>query len=109
MEVHIKIYGRTISVQAFAEVGEFLDRARHKSKNLAHEKRRHWDNHEFDETIVAHECSGSYYETPEDWLCRSETLREIMAVLVTIHFSATSRETMSDKIKRMLRNEVNRM
>ena len=26
---------------------------------------------------------------------------------VTIHFSATSRETMSDKIKRMLRNEVN--
>lgn len=25
---------------------------------------------------------------------------------VTIHFSATSRETMSDKIKRMLRNEV---
>ena len=28
---------------------------------------------------------------------------------VTIHFSSTSRETMSDKIKLMLRNEVNRM
>jgi hypothetical protein len=28
---------------------------------------------------------------------------------VTIHFSATSRETMSDKIKRMLRNEIQRM
>ena len=28
---------------------------------------------------------------------------------VTIHFSTTSRETMSDKIKRMLRNEVNRI
>ncbi len=28
---------------------------------------------------------------------------------VTIHFSTTSRETMSDKIKRMLRNEVQRM
>jgi hypothetical protein len=28
---------------------------------------------------------------------------------VTIHFSATSRETMSDKIKRMLRNEVSQM
>lgn len=28
---------------------------------------------------------------------------------VTIHFSATSGETMSDKIKRMLRNEINRM
>ena len=28
---------------------------------------------------------------------------------VKIHFSTTSRETMSDKIKRMLRNEVSRM
>ena len=28
---------------------------------------------------------------------------------VTIHFSATSRETMSDKIKRMLRNEISWM
>jgi hypothetical protein len=28
---------------------------------------------------------------------------------VRVHFSATSNETMSDKIKRMLRNEVNRM
>jgi hypothetical protein len=28
---------------------------------------------------------------------------------MTIHFSATSRETMSDKIKRMLRNEISRM
>lgn len=28
---------------------------------------------------------------------------------VIIHFSATSSETMSDKIRRMLRNEVSRM
>lgn len=28
---------------------------------------------------------------------------------VTIHFSATNCETMNDKIKRMLRNEVNRI
>ncbi len=28
---------------------------------------------------------------------------------VSIHFSTTSRETMSDKIKRMLRNEFNQM
>ena len=28
---------------------------------------------------------------------------------VMIHFSITSRETMSDKIKRMLRNEINQM
>ena len=28
---------------------------------------------------------------------------------VTIHFSTTGRETMSDKIKRMLRNEISHM
>jgi len=28
---------------------------------------------------------------------------------VTIHFSTTSSETMSDKIKRMLRNEISQM
>lgn len=28
---------------------------------------------------------------------------------VTIHFSATNSETMSDKIKRMLRNEIQQM
>ena len=82
MKVHIKIHGQTVLVEVSAEVSEFLDRARHKSENLAHEKRRHWDNREFNEYIIAHECSrGYYYEAPEDWLCRKETLREIMAAL----------------------------
>ncbi len=81
MEVHIKIHGQTVSVEVSAEVGEFLDRADHKSENLFHEQRRHWDGREFDEYIVAHECSRSYYETPEDWLCRKETLWEITAAL----------------------------
>lgn len=81
MEVHIKIHGQTLSVEVSAEVSDCLDRARHKSENLAHEKRRHWDNREFDESIVARECSRSYYETPEDWLCRRETLLEIMEAL----------------------------
>lgn len=82
MEVHIKIHGQTMSVEVSAEVAECLDRARHKSENLAHEKRRHWDNREFNEYIIAHECNRDYYhETPEDWLCRRETLREIMTAL----------------------------
>lgn len=81
MEVHIKIHEQTVSVEVSAEVGEFLDWARHKSENLAHEKRRHWDGREFDEYIVTHECSWSYYETPEDWLCRKETVHEIMTAL----------------------------
>lgn len=31
------------------------------------------------------------------------------AYVVRVHFSGTSRETMSDKIKRMLRNEIAQM
>ena len=81
MEVHIKIHGQTVSIEVSTEVSEFLDRSRHKSENLAHEKRRHWDGCEFDEYIIARECSRSYYETPEDWLCRKETLWEITAAL----------------------------
>ena len=65
------------------EVYEFLDRADHKAENLSHEQRRHWDGREFDEYIVATEGVGIYGETPEDYLCRMETLGELMAVLDT--------------------------
>ena len=38
---------------------------------------------EFDEYIVATEGVGIYGETPEEYLCRMETLGELMAVLDT--------------------------
>lgn len=81
MKVHIKIYGQAVSVNVSAEVYAYLDRTNHKTENLFHEQRRHWDERKFDEYIIAHECSRSYYETPEDWLCRKETLWEITAAL----------------------------
>jgi predicted DNA-binding protein YlxM (UPF0122 family) len=81
MEVSIKIGGRTVSVEVSIEVYEYLDQVKHKNENLAHEKRRHWDMRGFDEYIVVHECSRCYYQTPEQWLCRKETLLEIMTVL----------------------------
>ena len=49
MDVHIKIYGQNVSVKVSVEVGEYLDRADHKTENLFHEQRRHWDGREFDE------------------------------------------------------------
>ena len=61
----------------------FLTRADHKAENLSHEQRRHWDGREFDEYIVATEGVGIYGETPEEYLCRMETLGELMAVLDT--------------------------
>ena len=81
MEVTINYNGQAVAVEVTLEVYEFLDRADHKAENLSHEQRRHWDGREFDEYIVATEGVGIYGETPEDYLCRMETLGELMAVL----------------------------
>ena len=65
------------------EVYEFLDGVDHKTENLFHEQRRHRDGREFDEYIITTEGVGAYGETPEEYLCRVETLHELMAVLDT--------------------------
>lgn len=80
MEVFIKINGQAVSVEVTIEIYKYLDHAKLKNENLAHEKRRHWDKREFDEYIIARE-SKCYSETPEQWLCRKETMQEIMAAL----------------------------
>ena len=70
MEVTIHYNGQAVTVEVTLEVYEFLDRADHKTENLLHEQRRHWDGREFDEYIVATEG-------------RMETLDELLAVLET--------------------------
>lgn len=81
MEVTINIGGQALSVEVTVEVYEYLDRADHKEENLTHEKRRHWDSREFDEYIVLTEGRSCYYQTPEQWVCRKETMLEIKAAL----------------------------
>ena len=83
MEVTINYNGQALSVEVTVEVYEYLDRADHKTENLAHEQRRHWDGREFDEYIAFTEGVGVYSETPEEYLCRMETLHELMEVLNT--------------------------
>ena len=61
----------------------FLTGPTTKPRTCPHEQRRHWDGREFDEYIVATEGVGIYGETPEEYLCRMETLGELMAVLDT--------------------------
>lgn len=78
MEVFIEINGQAVSVEVTIKVYEYLDQAKRKDENLGHEERRHWDRREFDEYIIARE-SRCYSETPEQWLCRKETLQEIMS------------------------------
>ena len=46
MEVTINYNGQALSVEVTVEVYEYLDRADHKTENLAHEQRRHWDGRE---------------------------------------------------------------
>ena len=58
MEVTIHYNGQAVAVEVTLEVYEFLDRADHKTENLFHEQRRHWDGREFDEYIVATEGVG---------------------------------------------------
>lgn len=81
MEVTINYNGQAVAVEVTLEVYEFLDRADHKTENLFHEQRRHWDGREFDEYVAFTEGVGVYSETPEEYLCRKETLDELLSVL----------------------------
>ena len=79
MEITINYYGQSVSVSV--EVYEYLIQADHKMENLAHEQRRHWDDRELDEYIIATEGRLPYCATPEELLCQQETLDEILSVL----------------------------
>ncbi len=81
MEITIKIDGHMVSVEVSAEVAECLNVGNHKAANLSHEKRRHWDDREFDEYIIAAEGRLPYMASPEEQVCQWETWDEIMAVL----------------------------
>ncbi len=83
MEITIKIHGRNVSVEVSDDVAEWHDQGRHKTENLYHEKRRHWDKREFDEYIAATEGLLPYQPTPEDIVCQRETLSLLLAILDT--------------------------
>ena len=81
MEITIKINGRDITVEVSAEVAECLEEGQRKEENLCHEQRRHWDDRELDEYIIATEGRLPYSANPEEQVCQRETWDEIMAVL----------------------------
>ena len=78
MEITIYINGQPVSVEVSVEVYAYLNEADHKDENLLHEQRRHWDGRELEQIAVVHPGSD---ESPEQQLCREETLCELMAVL----------------------------
>ncbi len=81
MEITIKINGRTVSVDVSDEVANYLDQAKRRNKSLYRERRNHWDGRGYDEYMVSMEGRLPYQETPEEAVCRRETLDEIMSVL----------------------------
>ena len=68
MEVTINYNGQAVAVEVTLEVYEFLDRADHKTENLFHEQRRHWDGREFDEYIITTEGVGAYTEFDDEFV-----------------------------------------
>ncbi len=83
MEITIKINGQAVSVEVSYEVYKCLCESDRKAENLSHQKRRHWDMREFDEYIIATECTHIHIPTPEEIICHRETMCELMAVLAT--------------------------
>ena len=81
MEITINYNGRLVTVEVSIEVAECLEESRKKEENLHHEQRRHWDDRELDEYIIATEGRLPYCATPEELLCQQETLDEILSVL----------------------------
>ena len=81
MEISIKINGQAVSVDVTIEVYECIQGFDRKAENLMHQKRRHWDIRELDEYIIANECSRVHTLTPEQILCRKETLNQIKKTL----------------------------
>ena len=80
MEITIKINGRMVSVEVSDEVAECYGEGRRKAENLYHEKRRHWDNREFDEYIAATEGLLPDPPTAEDIVCLRETLARLVSI-----------------------------
>ena len=81
MEITIKINGSMVSVEVNSEVAECYDQGKRKTENLYHEKRRHWDEREFDEYIVATEGLLPCQPTPEDIVCQRESLTQLLSIL----------------------------
>jgi len=81
MKITIKVNGRMVSINVSDDVAEYLDQAKRKNRSLYREGRSHWDGRGFDEYIVSMEGRLPYRETPEETVCRRETMDEIMSVL----------------------------
>ena len=81
MEITIRKHRRNLSYEDAATLDEFWVIATQFDRSLYREWKDHWDERGYDEYIVVTEGRLHYCESPEEYVCRMETRREILAVL----------------------------
>ena len=81
MGITIRKHRRKSSYEDAATLSEFWVLAERFDRSFYREWRDHWDEHDYDEYIVVTEGHLPYSETPEQYVCRMETRREILSVL----------------------------
>ena len=77
----LKKHRRNLSYDDAATISEVWVIAKRFNRSFYREMQDHWDERGYDEYIVAVQGRPPYYETPEEYVCRMETRREILAVL----------------------------
>jgi RNA polymerase sigma-70 factor (ECF subfamily) len=81
MGITIKKHRRNLSYDDAITLDEFWVIAKQFDRSLYREWKDHWDERCYDEYIVVTEGRLPYCELPEQYVCRMETRREILAVL----------------------------
>lgn len=81
MGITIKKHRRNLSYDDAATLDEFWVIARQFDRSFYREWKDHWDERGYNEYIVVTEGRLPYCESPEQYVCRMETRREILAVL----------------------------
>ena len=76
-----KKHRRNLSYEDAATLSEFWEMAAQFDRSFYRELIGHWDERGYDEYIVVTEGRLPYCESPEQYVCRMETRREILAVL----------------------------
>lgn len=82
MGITIKKHRCNLSYDDAAALSEFWVIAKQFDRSLYREWKGDWDERGYSEYIVAIQGRLPYCESPEQYMCRMETRREILAVLV---------------------------
>lgn len=77
----LKKHRCNLSYDDATTINEIWVIAKRFNRSFSRELQDHWDERGYDEYIVAVQGRLPYCETPEEYACRMETRREILAVL----------------------------